>query len=120
MPILMKILLSHVISFLSKVFSFPISNFSSPNPPHSLPSIHHIFFLILPYMQVSDIHQFHTRSYGYMQENMDFIINSISMTSNGGDGYRNRNAKMNFIKVSACQFLLSTASLLGVTIYIRI
>ncbi|CAG9807795.1 unnamed protein product [Chironomus riparius] len=51
--------------------------------------------------EVSDIHQFHTRSYGYVNENMDFIINSISMTSSGSDIYR----KKFIIIFICCQFL---------------
>jgi hypothetical protein len=63
------------------------------------------------YMQVSDIHQFHTRNYGYMHENMDFIINSISMTSGSSYG----NERRNLLMAISCQFLTA----LSVIIYIR-
>ncbi|KAG5671483.1 hypothetical protein PVAND_001677 [Polypedilum vanderplanki] len=60
--------------------------------------------------EVSDIHQFHTRSYGYMHENMDFIINSITSGSSYG------NKSRNLLMAISCQFLTA----LSVIIYIRI
>ena len=55
---------------------------------------HKLKFSPFSHSQVSDIHQFHTRSYNYNHnvENMDYTINSVSMMS----------CSMNLIR---CQFL---------------
>lgn len=38
--------------------------------------------------QVSDIHQFHTRNYGYQSDDMDFSISSVSLSSGGNDSHK--------------------------------